>query len=177
MPLARKVGELGPGVDEFLAFVISEHSSFVVRFDDVLRIDGDFSAAAGGIDNILRDGVATGVPAQAFDDFDSLRDRRSEVGRALDEVALVEVVGSNATHQEFVNEFLLDFDRVVDLVEEDGLVAHDNTGVGETTEGVADFGGEFVRVVGVDGNEKRVELLKHGTEFRGDPLRKEDGDA
>lgn len=90
---------------------------------------------------------------------------------------MVKVVGANATHEEFVNEFLLDFDRIVDLIEEDGLVAHDNAGVGETPEGVADFGREFVRVVGVDGNEKRVELLQHGTKFRGNPLGKEDGDA
>lgn len=79
VPLFRKVSHLGPGIDEFLSFVISENSPFVILFDDVIGIDGDFPATAGSIHDKLRDGVTTGVTAQAFDDFDSLRDRSAEV--------------------------------------------------------------------------------------------------
>ena len=43
--------------------------------------------------------------------------------------------------------------------------------------GVANFGGEFVGVVGVDGKEEGLELLEHVAEFRGDSLGKEKRDA
>lgn len=146
-------------------------------FDDVLRVDGDFSAATGAVDDELGDGVAGGVTAEAFDDLDAFGHAGAEVGGALDEVALVEVVGTNATHEELLDEFLLDLDGVVDSLEKDGLVPHDNAGVGQATEGVANFGGEFVGVVGVDGKEEGMELLEHIAEFRGDSLGKEKRDA
>ena len=142
-----------------------------------MRIDGDFSTAAGAVNDELGDGVAGGVTAEAFDDLDTLGHAGAKVGGALDEVALVEVVGTNAAHEELLDKFLLDFDGVVDSLEKDGLVPHDNAGVGQATEGVADFGGEFVGVVGVDGKEEGMELLEHIAEFRGDSLGKEKRDA
>ena len=57
------------------------------------------------------------------------------------------------------------------------MVAERDAGVGEAAEGVADFGGEFARVVGVDGNEKRVVLFQHRAEFRRDALGQENRDA
>ena len=71
----------------------------------------------------------------------------------------------------------LDLRGVVHAAQEHGLVAQGDPGVGESREGVADFGGEFLRVVRVDGDVKRVVLFQHRAEFRGDPLRKENGDA
>ena len=41
--------------------------------DDVFRVHRDFAAAAGGIDDELRDGVASGVPAKALDDLNASR--------------------------------------------------------------------------------------------------------
>lgn len=146
-------------------------------FDEVLGVDGDFSAAAGGIDDVLGDGVAAGVAAEAFDDIDSFGNSGAEVGGSLDEVALVEVVGADAAHEEFVDEVFLDFDGVIDLIEEDGLISHDDAGVREAPEGFLDLGGELFGVIGVDGDEEGVEFFDHVTKFRGDALREEDGDA
>lgn len=142
-----------------------------------MGVDGDLSAAAGGIDHELGDGVARSVSAKAFDDFDAFGDTGAEVGGALDEVPLVEVIGADAAHQEFLNKVFLDLDGVVDLVKEDGLVPHDNPSVGEAAEAIADLGGEFVRVVGVDGNEEGVEFLQHRAEFGRDALGEKNGDA
>ena len=66
---------------------------------------------------------------------------------------------------------------VVDPREEDALVAERNTGIGEASEGVVDFRGEFPGVVDVDAHPKRVELAKHGTKIRRDALRQKDRNA
>ena len=146
-------------------------------FDDVLRVDGDFSTAAGAVDDELGDGVAGGVTTEALNDLDAFGHAGAEVRGALDEIALIEVVWANAAHEEFLDQFLLDLDGVVDPFEKNGLVSHDNAGVGQATEGVADLGGEFLGVVGVDGKEEGMELLEHIAEFRGDSLGEEKRDA
>ena len=146
-------------------------------FDDVLRVDGDFSTAAGAVHNELGDGVAGGVTTEALNDLDAFGHAGAEVGGAFDEVALVEVVRANAAHEEFLDKFLLDLDGVVDSIEKNGLIPHDDAGVGQATEGVANLGGKFVGVIGVDGKEEGMKLLEHIAEFRGDSLRKEKRDA
>ena len=146
-------------------------------FDDILRVEGDLSAASGAVDDELWDGIPGSVTAEALDDLDAFGHASAEVGGALDEIALIEIVGTNTAHEELLDEFLLDFDRVVDSFEKDGLVPHDKAGVCQATERVADFGGEFVGVVAVDGKEEGMELLEHIAEFRGDSLGKEKRDA
>ncbi len=167
----------GLGIDKLLPFVVPEDGAFVILFDDVLRVDGDFATTAGAVYNELGDGVAGGVTAKALDDLDAFGDAGAEVGCALNEVALVEVVWANAAHEEFLDEFLLDFDGVVDSFKKNGLIPHNNAGISQATEGVADFGGEFVGVVGVDGKEEGMELLENIAEFRGNSLGKEKRDA
>ena len=168
---------MGLGVSEFLAFIVSKDRAFFVGLHDILWIDGDFSSSARGIDNILGDGVAGSVAAKAFDDFDPLGNSGSEVGGPLNEIALIEIVGADAAHEEFVNELLLNLDGVVDLVEEDGLVPHHDSGIGEPAKGIVNFGGEFAGVVRVDGNKEGVEFFEHRAEFGRDALGEEDGDA
>ena len=113
----RRLGRFG--VDELFSFVISQDGAFVVLFDDVLRVDWNLAAAAGAVDDELRDGVAGGMTAEAFDDLDSFGDSGAEVGGALDEIALVKVVGTDTTHEELLDEFLLGLDGVVHVFEED----------------------------------------------------------
>ena len=54
---------------------------------DVFRVDRDLSAAAGGVDDQLWDGIACRVAAERADDIDTLLDRRAEMGRAFNQVA------------------------------------------------------------------------------------------
>lgn len=154
------VGRDGGGVRvvEELVLVVAEGDAAVSGIDEVVGVEWDFSAAAGAVDDELRDGVAGGVAAEAFDDGDAFGDGGAEVGRAVDEVALIEVVRPDAAHEELVDEGFLDIDVVVDAAEEDGLVTKGDAGVGEACECVADFGGEFAGVVGVDGDEEGVVL-------------------
>ena len=117
------------------------------------------------------------MAAQRLHDLQTLPHARAQVRRAGDEVALVDVIGPHAAHEELLQVRLHHGRGVVDVLEQDGLVAERNAGVGEAAEGVADFGGEFARVVGVDADEERMKFFQHRAEFGRDALRQEDGDA
>jgi hypothetical protein len=67
--------------------------------------------------------VAGRVAAQALDNLQALADRRAEVARALDQVALIQVIRANPHLDEAVDELALDVDAIVDSGEEDRLVA------------------------------------------------------
>ena len=170
-------GRWGFWVFEDFAFVVADEGALFVAHEDVVGVDGDFAAAAGGVDDELGNGVAGGVAAKGFDDFNALVDGGAKVGGALDEVALIEVVGADAAHEEFVHEGLHDVGFVVDATEEDALVAEGNTVIGESLEASADFGGEFAGVIGVDADEEGVVFLQHLAERGGDALGEKDGDA
>ena len=64
---------------------------------------GHFAAAAGRVNNILRHGVAAGVPAQAFHDFQPLAHAGPQMGRAGDQVALIDVIRLDPAHQQFLH--------------------------------------------------------------------------
>ena len=64
---------------EDFSFVIADHDLLVVVVEDVTGIDRHFAAAARGVDHELRDGVASGVAAQAFDDLDAFCDRGAQM--------------------------------------------------------------------------------------------------
>ena len=66
-------------VGEDLVFVIADECDPVVAVDEVVRVDGNLAAAAGGVDDELGDGVAGGVAAELFDDFDAFSDAGAEV--------------------------------------------------------------------------------------------------
>ena len=99
------------------------------------------------------------------------------MGGAFDEVALVEVVGADSAHEEFVDEFFLDVYGVVDAIEENALVAHNDAGVGESAKSITNFGGEFLGMIGVNGNEQRVIFFEHFAERWCDALWQENRDA
>ena len=83
------------GVMKLFVFVISECNSFIIIVNDVVGVDGDFSASARSVDNILGDGVARCVSAESLNDGNSFFDACAKVGGAFDEIALVEVVGAD----------------------------------------------------------------------------------
>lgn len=72
----------------------------VVRlFDDVIRVDGDFAAAARCVHDVLRDGVAGSVAAECGNDVDSRLQGGAEMAGAFDQIALVKVVGPDTALQ------------------------------------------------------------------------------
>ena len=89
----------GIRVFENIALEIPQGDLAGSGIDDVIRVDWDFSAAAGTVDDELRNRVTGGVAAQAFNDRHAFRDRGAEVRGAGDEVALVKVIRPDAAHE------------------------------------------------------------------------------
>src|SRR2546423_1476462 len=81
LALRRKLDVFVPGLGilEDFSFVIPDHDLFVVVVEDVAGIDWDFAAAAGRVDDELRNSIASGVTAQAFNDLNAFRDRSAHV--------------------------------------------------------------------------------------------------
>jgi hypothetical protein len=104
-------------------------------------------------------------------------DAGTQMGRTCDEVALINVVGTDAADEKFLDESFHHHGVVIHVAEEDGLVAEGDAGIGEATECSADFSCEFARVIGMNTDEERMVLLQHGAEFRSDALREKDGNA
>ena len=99
---------------------------------------------------------------------------RPEVARALDQVALVEVVGPDPVLDEPVDERALDVDAVVHAGQEDRLVADRQAGLGQLVDRPAHLGRDLVRVVEVEVDPQRVVLLEHRAQLVVDPLGQED---
>ena len=96
---------------------------------------------------------------------------------ALDQVALVQVVGPDPVGHELVDERALDVDAVVDAGQQDALVADREAGPGQLVDRAADLGRDLVRVVEVEVDPERVVLLEHLAQLVVDPLRQEDRHA
>ena len=62
---------------EFFPLVVAKCDSAVVVFDDVIRVDWNFSTASRAVDHVLGDGVARSVATQPLDDFDAFLDTGS----------------------------------------------------------------------------------------------------
>ncbi len=172
-------GGLGSGlwVFEDFAFVVADEDALFIADEDVVGIQRHFSATAWGINDELRHGITGGVTPESFDDFDPLCHGGTEVGGALDQIALIQVVGPDAAHEELVNEALHDFWFIVHAAQEHALIPQWHAVVCEDAEAFADLGGEFAGMIGVDADEKRVVLLQHAAQLWGDPLWKENGHA
>src|SRR4029077_12100832 len=116
LPLRRELHVLVPGfgVLEDFPFVIPDHDFFVVVIENVTGIDRHFAAAAGSIDNELGHGVTCGVAAQPLDDLDAFSNRRAQVRRAIDQIALINVVGADPAHQQLVHESFHGLNVIID---------------------------------------------------------------
>jgi hypothetical protein len=76
--------------------------------------------------------------------------------RALDRVALVEVVRPHADLQELVEQLPERRDVVVDAFQEHGLAAERDAGVGKPAAGLGDFGRDLVGMREVQAHPHRV---------------------
>lgn len=77
------------GIAVGVALKVAQDEFFLRDFLNVVGVEGNFPAAAGGVDDELWDGVAGGVAAEGTDEFDAFAGVGAEVGTAGDEVALV----------------------------------------------------------------------------------------
>ena len=93
---------------------------------------------------------------------------------ALDQVALVQVVGPDPVRDELVDECSLDVDAVVDAGQQHALVADREPGLRQLVDRARDLRGDLVRVVEVEVDPQRVVLLEHLAQLVVDPLRQED---
>src|SRR5262249_35995954 len=71
------------------AAIVAHHYPLVRLGDQVLRHNGNLSAAARRIDDKLGDRQSRGMTPETFDDFDSLLHRGSKVLNAFREIALI----------------------------------------------------------------------------------------
>lgn len=165
------------GILEDLPLEVAEDHLLPVVKENVTGIHRHLPAATRRIDHELRNGISGGVAAQSLDDLDSPGDRGPEVGRSLDEIALVEVVGADAAAEQLLDERLHHREGIVHPGQQDALVAEGDAVIGQHGQSVAHFGREFARMIGVDAHPEGVMLLQDRAELRRDPLRKEDRDA
>ena len=63
------------------------------------------------------------------------------------------------------------------MAQQHRLIAQGDTSIGQSPQRLADFGGQFSGMVGVDADKERVELPEHGTQCRCDPLRQKNGNT
>lgn len=133
------------GVFEVASLEVAKDDFVFLLSHNIIRVYRNFSAASGAINDELRDGVAGGVTTQALNDFNSIGNRSSQVRRAIDGIALVEIIWAHTAHQEFVDEFFLNLYGVVYAFEQDALIAHGHTCVGKATKSIADLAGVLRR--------------------------------
>lgn len=70
----------GFGVFEDFTFVIPNQGALFVAHEDVVGVDGDFATTSGRVDDELGNGVAGGVTAKGFDDFNAFVHGGTEMG-------------------------------------------------------------------------------------------------
>ena len=66
---------------------------------------------------------------------------------------------------------------VIDVFEQDGLIAEGNTGIGQTTERIADFRRQFTRMIRVNAHEQGMKFFQHRAQVGRDALRQKRRDA
>ena len=75
------------------------------------------------------------MTAQTFDDLEPLTDWCTEVARAFNKVALIDVVRADAILDELVHQLAHDVHAVVDARKEHRLIANGNAGARELVNG------------------------------------------
>ena len=97
-----------------IAFIVSQDNLVVRIADEVIRVQRDLPAATRRIHHIGGDGKTGGVTAQGFDDLDTFADRCAEVPGAVDQVALIEVIGPYPHSNQIVHQTALDQGVIID---------------------------------------------------------------
>ena len=93
------------------------------------------------------------------------------------EVALIDIVGTDAVAHQFVHQFFHHMHTVVHTTQQDGLVAERDTGVGQFGNGFLGFGSHLVGVVEVGVQPDGMVFLEHVAEIVGDALGANHGGA
>ena len=92
------------GVAVFLALKILHDNCVVGDRFDIIRVDRNFSTPSGRINDELGDGIATGMAAQGANQLNALARVGPQVSAAGNEIALIEVVGAYAHHQQAMDQ-------------------------------------------------------------------------
>jgi hypothetical protein len=98
------------------------------------------------------------VAAELLDDLDAVADAGTQMGRALDQIALIEVIRPHAAHEQLVHEALHDVGIVVHAAQQHALIAQRHAVVGQQAQAIAHFGGQLARMIGVDAQPQRMVL-------------------
>src|SRR5690606_7709235 len=104
------------------AFAVAPHRFGGALGQDVVGRKGDVAAAPRRSHHKGGNRVARGVPPQVFDDLQPLGDRSPEVADSLGQVALVDVVGTDADFYQFVHQLLHYMGAIVDARQNHRLV-------------------------------------------------------
>jgi hypothetical protein len=147
------------GVNELFPLVVPKHDFLVGLGNNVVGIERNFPTATRSIENVLGKGVSSGVTTQSFDEIEPGLFRSAKVGRALDEIALIEVVGLDVAHEKFVQESRVNGEAVINATQQHGLVTELDACLCESLEAIANLGRELARMVGVDRDKERMVLL------------------
>ena len=156
---AERAVRIGIAVDA--ALEVAQQQIVAVAADDRIGHQRDLAAAARRVDRQSRHRIARGVAAQRRDDLEPLLDRRAEMRRAGDRVALIEVVGLHPAHQQPVHQPLHHRDIVVDALEQHGLAAERDAGIGQPRRGFGDLRRQLVGMGEVHAHPERMMLAQH----------------
>ena len=100
-----------------------------------------------------------------------LRHRRAEMRRAADRIALVQIVRPHPHQQQLVHELPHRLHVVVHALEQHGLRAERNAGVGQPGTGLGRFRRALVRMDEVQAHPDRMVPPQHAAQLARDPLR------
>ena len=81
--------------------------------------------------------------------------------RAVDQVALVDIIGTHAAHEELVHERLHRLEIVVHAREQDALVAERNAVIRQPLERFFHFDGQLARMIHMHTHPERMIFLQH----------------
>ncbi len=162
------------GITIHVPLVVAQQQVVAVAADDVFRLEGDLAAAAGGVDHVVGHRVARRVAPQALDDLHALGDRRAEVRRAGNRVALVEVIGTDPhLSSPWTNCFIVS----TLLLTPPSSTVWQPSGMPASASRVHAWStrASFVGVGEVDAHPERMMLPQHAAQLGRDPLRQDGG--
>src|SRR5664280_305297 len=169
--MAPRVFGLGVRHDD--ALVVSKHDAFWRHGENIVGTDRNLATTMRRIDDELRHGEAARMTAQKLHDLDALVDRGSEVTDTTGQIALVDIIGSDADSHELLNELFHDIGAIVDPLEKDRLVANRNPCINQHRDSPGRLGRHLAGVVELRIEPQRMVLAQHGSQFGRDALRKD----
>lgn len=115
--------------------------------NDGLGREFDFATMAGRVETEVGNGRTAEADTKFAHDVQSGRERSPEVFDAANKIALEEIVGANPVVIEFPTEGFDGIRRIVDAMEQDGLVVDGDAGVYDACEAIKRQIGQFANMV------------------------------